>query len=531
VSTVRRCEACDSPLAADQRYCLLCGTRAGGRSPQLDALLTRLRSSAAAGDGADAGAPVSAAAPAVAPVAQRRLARLPSARISTLLILAFGVFGALLGDAGAGRLTAAAPALKVVVPQHRSPVAQTPPTSTGESEPVTPPESEPEAEPEATPAPSSPAPATEPTTSTGEPSGGEGASPSAGTTPAAKTPAKHTAKLSDIKHVFEIVLSDEPNAATFAPEAKSRYLAHTLGSKGELLLSYDAVAHEQLPNGVALLSGQGPTAQTAADCPSYTPLTPATAGPEEQVIGDGCVYPASVKTLPGQLEAKHLRWRAYVQGIDEGAGTPPPCTHPESGAADPTFAAGDYAGFRNPFVYFASIVASPSCASDDVGLATLRQDLSGPASSAPAFSYIVPDRCHDAGPLACSPGAQAGPTTADSLLSQIVPEIMTSKAYKHGGLIVITTDEAPSTGEYADSSSCCGQPTYPNLTTTGLRQGGGGVGALLLSPLIKGGTTASERYNHYSLLKTVEDIFGLSHLGYAALPAVNSFAASLLNAH
>jgi phosphatidylinositol-3-phosphatase len=107
---------------------------------------------------------------------------------------------------------------------------------------------------------------------------------------------------------------------------------------------------------------------------------------------------------------------------------------------------------------------------------------------------------------------------------------MASKAYKSNGLIVITADEAPSSGEFGDSSSCCGQPAYPNLTTSGLRHGGGVVGALLLSPLIKGGTTSQEPYNHYSLLRTVEDVFGLSHLGYAALPAVTAFNASLLNA-
>jgi phosphatidylinositol-3-phosphatase len=30
-------------------------------------------------------------------------------------------------------------------------------------------------------------------------------------------------------------------------------------------------------------------------------------------------------------------------------------------------------------------------------------------------------------------------------------------------------------------------------------------------------------YNHYSMLRTIEDIFGLQHLGDAAMPAVKSF--------
>ncbi len=111
-----------------------------------------------------------------------------------------------------------------------------------------------------------------------------------------------------------------------------------------------------------------------------------------------------------------------------------------------------------------------------------------------------------------------------------MPSILASKAYKQGGLLVITSDEAPSTGEFADSTSCCGQPSYPNYTSPEIDHGGGDVGALLLSPFIKGGTSTQDPYDHFSLLRTVEDIFGVGHLGYAALPAVKSFSTSLLNA-
>jgi hypothetical protein len=102
-------------------------------------------------------------------------------------------------------------------------------------------------------------------------------------------------------------------------------------------------------------------------------------------------------------------------------------------------------------------------------------------------------------------------------------------------LLVITADEAPSSGEFADSSSCCGEPArYPNLAAppaggpTG--HGGGTVGALLLSPFISRASTSQQPYNHLSLLRTIEDLFGLSHLGYAALPAVKPLEASLFSA-
>ncbi len=56
---------------------------------------------------------------------------------------------------------------------------------------------------------------------------------------------------------------------------------------------------------------------------------------------------------------------------------------------------------------------------------------------------------------------------------------------------------------------------------------GGRTGAVLLSPLIRPGTVSTVPYNHYSLLRTLEEIFGLPHLGDAAMPQVRSFGADV----
>jgi len=104
-----------------------------------------------------------------------------------------------------------------------------------------------------------------------------------------------------------------------------------------------------------------------------------------------------------------------------------------------------------------------------------------------------------------------------------VPKIMAAPAYRDGGLIVITFDEG------SDSAACCGEasglrPDHPNVPLPGKNgPGGGRIGAVLLSPLIRPGTISTVDYNHYSLLRTVEDIFGLPHLGDAAMPQVRSF--------
>jgi hypothetical protein len=463
---------------------------------------------------------------------------LPPAQISALLMVAFLGFGVAMGAVAKGSGARRAPRREVLVAQ--APAAAPPTTTAAKSSP---PASEPEATPSASSEPesSTPAAASSPSSSksatkspsgSSSPSGGEGSSGGGSEEEAAPK------KLPGVKHVFVVMLDDQPYATAFGPASPAHYLTGTLEHQGALLVRYYAVAHEQLANAIALVSGQGPTQQTAQNCPTYEDLTPGTVGADGQALGHGCVYPSATQTLAGQLTAKRLKWRAYLEGMDEpgaGAGSAyGACGHPALGAPDPTSAptppAGQaYATWRNPFVYFHSLIDSSACTSDDVGLDKLKSDLAN-AKNTPSFAYVVPDRCHDGNATPCAPGAPAGMEAADVWLKKVVPEITASKAYKENGLLVLTVDEAPSSGEFEDSSSCCGQPKFPNMPAPagGIGPPGGGqVGALLLSPFIKGGATVQDTYNHFSLLRTVEDLFELGHLGYAGGKEVSSFSPSL----
>src|SRR6202041_3310741 len=172
------------------------------------------------------------------------------------------------------------------------------------------------------------------------------------------------------------------------------------------------------------------------------------------------------------------------------------------------------------------------------GIGQLTADLAS-AHGTPSLSYIVPSLCDDGNPSPCAPGRPAGLAPTEGFLRKVVPKILASKSYKHGGLLVITVDQAPSSGVYADSSSCCGQPAFPALPPppalpgggTARPTGGGQVGALLLSRYVKGGTTNQETFNHFSLLRTIEDLFGLGHLGYAAASSATSFEAPVFSAY
>lgn len=351
--------------------------------------------------------------------------------------------------------------------------------------------------------------------------------------------------LPPVKHVFLIVLGENSFEDSFGAASPAPYLAKTLAAKGELLSNYYAVTQGQLANEIALLSGQGPTPETAAECPAYADLLPGTLSVDGQVEGSGCVYPATTPTLPGQLVEKKLKWKAYVEDIGNGAGAgqPTTCRHPASGAADPSQAPvpGDaYLTWRNPFVYFHGLTDKPECATSDVGLEQLPLDLKD-AKKTPALSYIVPSACNSGGELPCEEGKPVGVLAAEEFLQRVVPAIEASPAYKEGGLIAITSTQAPQSGDKADASSCCIAPKYPNLpappeepaAATGPVKpagGGGRVGLLLLSPFVAPGSkNETGYYNHYSLLRSIEELFELEPLGYAAEIALTGFDASVYN--
>src|SRR6185503_14932595 len=125
-----------------------------------------------------------------------------------------------------------------------------------------------------------------------------------------------------IKHVFVIVLENKGFDTTFGPNSQAPYLAQTLPSQGELLTQYYATGHASLDNYISMVSGQAPAIFTQADCPFYTNLFPGIIGSNGQAIGQGCVYPATVKTVADQLAAKGLSWRGYMQDMASN------CQHP-----------------------------------------------------------------------------------------------------------------------------------------------------------------------------------------------------------
>jgi hypothetical protein len=253
------------------------------------------------------------------------------------------------------------------------------------------------------------------------------------------------------------------------------------------------------------------------------------------MLGDGCVYPATVKTVADQLTARGLTWKGYMEDMgNDTTREAALCGHPGINTRDNTqsaTAADQYATRHNPFVYFHSIIDDHvSCEQHDVPLTQLPGDLAKARSTA-NFNFITPDLCndgHDGDGTAgsCADGGPGGLVAADSFLKTWVPRITSSAAFKRDGLLIVTFDEAEAEGGTADASACCNQAQFPNTPNNGgpvPGMGGGRVGAVVLSPFIRGGTVTSHPYNHFSLLRTVEGLFGLPYLGYANTPDPGSF--------
>jgi hypothetical protein len=210
------------------------------------------------------------------------------------------------------------------------------------------------------------------------------------------------------------------------------------------------------------------------------------------------VYPNTVLTVGDQLTASRRSWRAYVGDLSNGAGAPASCRHPESGGTDDTLTErpGDgYATRLNPFVYFHSLLDLGDCEADDLPLTQLDDDLAR-ASTTPSYAFIAPNLCESGAVAPCLDGRPGGLPTVDAFLAREVPAILASPAYRQDGVLVIAFVSRTAAARAAGDT----EPT----------------GALVLSRFARAGATVGRRYDPYSLLRSLEDVFAVDPLGFAA---------------
>jgi len=240
-------------------------------------------------------------------------------------------------------------------------------------------------------------------------------------------------------------------------------------------------------------------------------------------------HTAHAPSLGDQLQHAGLSWKAYLEDLPE-----PGSLAANAGSVAPgvplNIATALYASKHSGFVNFESVQTAPDRAQHLVDFKALDADLA--ANALPSFALIVPNQCNEMHglfgpktPEGCSI-AQTLPLIrrGDAELGKLIGEIQATPAWRSAQnvAIVITFDE----GRGDDRQGCCSvTPAAPS------NYGGGHIPTLVITNHGPRGLADDTPYNHYSLLRTIEDAFGVSeHLlrandsEHGVVPMVKLFA-------
>jgi hypothetical protein len=290
-------------------------------------------------------------------------------------------------------------------------------------------------------------------------------------------------------HVFVII--GENTEIGQVNKSNSPYLMNQVKPDAAWLTNYFAVTHFSEANYAAMTSGQFTHCQ--------------------QFDGSIASCHQDVENIFHQLDGvtpNAVSWKSWMESM------PNPCQVVSAGGAKTL---NHYAPKHNPAVFYDNVeglggVWSPDpsgqsneCKTNDIptggtgpnDMSTFNARLA--TGNVAQFNYIVPNECED-GHDNCKPQGN-GVTQFDNFLAQEVPQIENSPAFGSDGVLIITYDEGTSNK---------GPGTSKQFS------GGGNVIFAVVSPLAQAGEYGSN-YNHYSLLRTLEDGYGITdHPAHAA---------------
>jgi phosphatidylinositol-3-phosphatase len=252
-------------------------------------------------------------------------------------------------------------------------------------------------------------------------------------------------------------------------------------------------------------------------------------------------------SLVDELEARHINWGAYMEALPAND----PLTDFWPSATDPL-----YASKHNPFALFTGIRDDPARVAHIKPYTSLATDLA--SRHAPRFVFITPDQCNDmhggvndtiAGhpetpcpfnSINDDPNDVRLKQNADAFVRQAVTTIMSSRAWTSHSAIFIVADEGDFSGNaqnggWDSPAGCCDSPVLPagdpdiSAQWPGGLFGGALVPAVVIDPSGPHHFISTTDYNHYSLLRTVEDAWHLPELGFtsdhAQVTPMNEFLA------
>jgi hypothetical protein len=320
---------------------------------------------------------------------------------------------------------------------------------------------------------------------------------------------------SRLDRIFVIMLENHSKSSIIG-DPNVPYM-NKLADRYQMASMYYGVTHPSMPNYIASIAGDNFGIQDDND---------------QNVVN------LDRLNLVDQLERHHVRWDAYMDTL--------PANKLDRFAPDSTNPL--YAKKHNPFVLFDDVKNNPARMRHVRDYSRLGHDLNAPKP--PDFVWISPNQCHDMhggvndhitghpespcpyGTTKDDANDVALKQKADTFVHHAVNTIRGSKAWTKRSAIVIVTDENDftgtndETGGWETAAGCCDSPFVgagdPRVSATwpGGTYGGGLIPAIVVSPQAPRHLVVDQKYNHYSLLTTVEDNWHMAHLGHAG-DAVN----------
>jgi hypothetical protein len=335
---------------------------------------------------------------------------------------------------------------------------------------------------------------------------------------------------STVRRIFVIMLENH-SQSTVIGDPNAPFINKLVNTYGEAT-NYYGVTHPSQPNYVAAITGQLDITRMN-DHPDNT---------------------YDWTNLVDQLESHGKTWAAYMDSMPYAGYTGP--TAPGNTAL--------YTNKHNPFVLMSDVLSSSARLANIKPYTDMARDLN--SRNAPDFVWISPNQCNDmhGGVYSAIDGHPETPCPygsaiddandaalkqkADTFVKNAVRTIRRSKAWTANSAIFILTDEsdyagsAAATDEWLDVSGCCDSPGYgiapalpphyqfqdnctpdnqdppvcqPNYWDEG-QFGGGLIPAIVVTRHGPRHVKDSTPYNHYSLLRTIEQVWHLGYLGYAA---------------
>lgn len=199
------------------------------------------------------------------------------------------------------------------------------------------------------------------------------------------------------------------------------------------------------------------------------------------------------KSLIDQLKEHHLTWKGYFEDLPAPGSKEVVAPSPEHPL---------YAVKHNGFLNFKTAQTDPQLAQKIVPLSQLQADLN--SNHVPNYSHIIFNQCHEMHGLGECPDLQSLIKAADQHIDRVVQQITQSKLWSAPGnsAIVITWDE--DNGSTKGSQGCCGFDPK-----SAANFGGGHIATIVITNHGPRGMVDPTPYNHYSLLRTTEDLLGI----------------------